>query len=126
MENKEEILKAINIATEYYTKFAEAEYKVLVENNMQNGVCDFLKRQGFEYPIYGKISNLGKDFLMENFKEFKKEYNFCLKGYHKRSLYWSKFIPALSTDKVTMNQSLAIRLRILKAIKIQLESLYFS
>jgi len=54
MENKKDILKAINIAIEYYTKFAKADYKELVEHNMQNGVCDFLKDKVLSILFTGK------------------------------------------------------------------------
>jgi hypothetical protein len=122
MENKE-IIKAIGVAIEYYTKFADSEYSVLVENKIHNGVCCLLKSKGFECDIQTKVSILGKEFLLDNYRELKKEYNLALRRYNERYPYWSTFTPVLSTDKITMKQSLAIRLRILKAIKIQLEIL---
>lgn len=126
MENKEEILRAINIAIKGYEYAIGKEYFDLYSARIHVGVCAYLIENRVPSPVVAKINEIGREFLELNYSIFKTEYKKCFKGFNKSIPYWSSIIPCVAPDEEQMNQSLQLRLRILKAIKIQLESLYFS
>jgi len=119
MENKEEIIQAIDYCVSEYEKSLNMEYAELREKCMYNGVCYKLSRTTWLSKGDIKfISEIGAKYVKENKIHLKKLFPLCFKrSEFKMNLYWCNLTPQISLNKEQMTQSLAIRFYILNEIR---------
>lgn len=125
MENKEEILKAIDWCIKQYTQSLNMEYFEIRERNMQNGICYKISKIDESNKLdIDLIINTGRKYVKDNKGYLKQLFPLMFKkGSYKMDSYWCAITPCIALAKDEMSQSLAIRLHILNEIKRIVQSL---
>ena len=119
MENKEEILKAIDWCITEYEKSLNMDYFEVCSRDMQNGVCyKISKIDELSQLDIDLIINTGHQYVKENKTHLKKLFPLMFKkGEYKMKSYWCNMSPCIALAKEEVSQSLAIRFYILNEIR---------